>query len=174
MLGPLQSLETLTKRSWRTLFWTLKFFRFFRFVNLPNIGLMLSSGDLDLRSGPRDFLFLLAAGLRDLGAGLRSLGSGVAGFGFPHPGSIYTYSRSTAPAAVMLSKNIKNGAAKKALPKIHQRSILGPGLASQTSPTSFQNQRKIVSKTMLLKRSFRLLLITRKKEQLGNPLRSIT
>ena len=62
---------------------------------------MLSSGDLDLRSGTRDFLFLLAAGLRDLGAGLRSLGSGVAGFGFPHPGSIYTYSRSTAPAAVI-------------------------------------------------------------------------
>ena len=63
---------------------------------------MLSSGDLDLRSGTRDFLFLLEAGLRDLGAGVRSLGSGVAGFGFPHPGSIYTYSRSTAPAAVML------------------------------------------------------------------------
>ena len=63
----------------------------------------MSSGDLDLRSGTRDFLFLLEAGLRDLGAGVRSLGSGVAGFGFPHPGSIYTYSRSTAPAAVMLS-----------------------------------------------------------------------
>ena len=65
---------------------------------------MLNSGDLDLRSGTRDFLFLLEDGLRDLGAGVRSLGSGVAGFGFPHPGSIYTYSRSTAPAAVMLDE----------------------------------------------------------------------
>ena len=73
---------------------------------------MLSSGDLDLRSGTRDFLFLLAAGLRDLGAGLRSLGSGRAGFGFPHPGSIYTYSRSTAPAAVMLIIIILAKAAK--------------------------------------------------------------
>ena len=69
---------------------------------------MLSSGDLDLRSGIRDFFFLLEAGLRDLGAGVRSLGSGVAGFGFPHPGSIYTYSRSTTPAAVMLWFIIKD------------------------------------------------------------------
>ena len=38
---------------------------------------MLSSGDLDLRSGTRDFLFLLEAGLRGLGAGVRSPGSGV-------------------------------------------------------------------------------------------------
>ena len=36
------------------------------------------------------------------GTGVWSLGSEVAGFGFPIPRSIYTYSRSTAPAAVML------------------------------------------------------------------------
>ena len=36
------------------------------------------------------------------GTGVWSLGSEVAGFGFPTPRSIYTYSRSTAPAAVML------------------------------------------------------------------------
>ena len=97
-----KSLETLIPGYLGDTFWAPEVFRFFRFFNLPNIGLMLSSGDLDLRSGTRDFLFLLEDGLRDLGAGVRSLGSGVAGFGFPHPGSIYTYSRSTAPAAVML------------------------------------------------------------------------
>ena len=36
------------------------------------------------------------------GTGVWSLGSEVAGFGFPTPRSIYTYSRSPAPAAVML------------------------------------------------------------------------
>ena len=36
------------------------------------------------------------------GTGVWSLGSEVAGFGFPIPRSIYTYSRSPAPAAVML------------------------------------------------------------------------
>ena len=37
------------------------------------------------------------------GTGVWSLGSEVAGFGFPTPRSIYTYSRSPAPAAVMLA-----------------------------------------------------------------------
>ena len=36
------------------------------------------------------------------GTGVWSLGSEVAGFGFPTPRSIYTYSRSPAPAAVMV------------------------------------------------------------------------
>ena len=47
------------------------------------------------------------------GTGVWSLGSEVAGFGFPTPRSIYTYSRSPAPAAVMLYfDRSKNGSIK--------------------------------------------------------------
>ena len=47
--------------------------------------------------------FPLFTGGRDSeGTGVWSLGSEVAGFGFPTPRSIYTYSRSPASAAVML------------------------------------------------------------------------
>ena len=78
---------------------------FLGFSTSPNIASCCAPGT----SGIRDFHFLLGVGIRAphsvirrLGAGIQSLESGIAAFGSPTRPSISTYSRSTAPAAVML------------------------------------------------------------------------
>ena len=75
------------------------------FSTSPNIASCCAPGT----SGIRDFHFLLGVGIRAphsvirrLGAGIQSLESGIAACGSPTRPSISTYSRSTAPAAVML------------------------------------------------------------------------
>ena len=77
---------------------------FLGFSTSPNIASCCAPGT----SGIRDFHFLLGVGIRApnseirrLGAGIQSLESGIAAFGSPTRPSISTYSRSTAPAAVM-------------------------------------------------------------------------
>ena len=82
---------------------------FLGFSTSPNIASCCAPGT----SGIRDFHFLLGVGIRAphsvirrLGAGIQSLESGIAAFGSPTRPSISTYSRSTAPAAVILC-NIK-------------------------------------------------------------------
>ena len=77
---------------------------FLGFSTSPNIASCCAPGT----SGIRDFHFLLGVGIRAphsvirrLGAGIQSLESGIAAFGSPTRPSISTYSRSTAPAAVI-------------------------------------------------------------------------
>ena len=82
---------------------------FLGFSTSPNIASCCAPGT----SGIRDFHFLLGVGIRAphsvirrLGAGIQSLESGIAAFGSPTRPSISTYSRSTAPAAVMLMSDM--------------------------------------------------------------------
>ena len=101
-----KSVSALTKTYLADTFWDPEIFPVFSIFqppqHRPHVELRRPGSAL---RNPGVSFFLLEDGLRDLGAGVRSLGSGVAGFGFPRPGSIYTYSRSTAPAAVMLNEH---------------------------------------------------------------------
>ena len=99
-----KSLETLIPGYLEDTFWApenLPVFSIFQppqrrpHVELREPGSELRSPGFPFFTGGRD----------SEGTGVWSLGSEVAGFGFPILRSIYTYSRSPAPAAVMLSQN---------------------------------------------------------------------
>ena len=95
--------------------WAPDFFLFFRIFSLAqhSLNVVLRAPGSDLWNP--GFPFLLGVGIRApdseirrLGAGIQSLESGVAAFGSPTRPSISTYSRSTAPAAVMLHSVLRN------------------------------------------------------------------
>ena len=96
-----KSLETLTGGYLADIFLDPEFFPVFSIFEPPQ-----HRPHVELREPGSEFPnpgFPIFRGGRDSeGTGVWSLGSEVAGFGFPTPRSIYTYSRSPAPAAVML------------------------------------------------------------------------
>ena len=96
-----KSLETLIPGYLEDTFWAPENFPVFSIFqpsqHRPHLELREPGSEL------RNPGFPFFTGGRDSeGTGVWSLGSEVAGFGFPTPRSIYTYSRSPAPAAVML------------------------------------------------------------------------
>ena len=98
-----KSLETLIPGYLGATFWAPENFPVFSIFqppqHRPHVELREPGSEL------RNPGFPFFTGGRDSeGTGVWSLGSEVAGFGFPTPRSIYTYSRSPAPAAIILEK----------------------------------------------------------------------